>query len=139
MILVVVDMQPNFVASHNQKTLNEVEKLIDRFVFANEFIIFLEYRGHGSTHQRLLDKVSDYKNYAIVTKKWDSGCNDVLFYCNQNFLSVDSFVICGVNAGACVLQTAKNLAKVKPVIIIQKACNGECRTNWDRFIIENIT
>lgn len=122
-VLVVVDMQPRFDASNDERVLQRNERAILEALEADVPIVVLEYKWYGKTHKRLMDLI---KKGRYVVKKKDS--DDGSFEVNQAIcrLKIEPKVlfITGVNANACVESTFQGLAETGFVVkVLSGACN----------------
>jgi hypothetical protein len=136
MTLIVIDMQPLFVASNNKRLLRNCTKEIENTMTAKQAVILVEYLGYGSTHQCLLEMLVGYSRFQLITKDNDDGSDEVINCVKINKLK-SPFRICGVNLDWCVKQTATSLAKKLPrrkVHVVQTACAPiNKKYNWNQF------
>lgn len=132
-VLVVVDMQPRFPAATDRQTINNVISLCNEAIKKNDPIVLLEYgsaigQHHCHTDANILHHVYDYSQCQIIRKWKNDGSPEVLAACRSLKCSQDSFVVCGVNARACVKQTVLGLHRRRPyakIKVVTTACN--CR------------
>jgi nicotinamidase-related amidase len=101
--LIVVDMQHMFPAS--SKCLDACKDIVRAFVKTNNDIVFVEYVGCGQTISSLKRLT---RNAHYVYKDKCDGSKEINECVTKNALSTN-FVVCGVNTGACVLQTVSGL------------------------------
>jgi len=97
--LIVVDMQNMFPAS--SKCLDACKDLVCAFVKTNNDVVFVEYVGCGQTISSLKRLT---RNAHYVYKDKCDGSKEINECVTKNMLSTN-FIVCGVNTGACVLQT----------------------------------
>lgn len=133
--LVIVDMQPSFIAS--SRVLQEVMHEIDIALQNDWAIVVLEYHNQGPTHDCILERASKSRRYARETKFKDGGGREVLNACRKLDLRTEHFRVCGVNTLACVSQTVREISRIfrhSFVLVVQKACAHNLRQNdWQKF------
>lgn len=132
MILVIVDMQPDFEASCNPKTIAACIREIQRAVANGTPIVFVELRPPGSLHDyrpthpilvETYEQLTGSKGH-FVSKIYEDGSEPVLDFCLTQGWKISHFRVCGVNTNACVEQTVKGfVGKKYPVEVIFDACN----------------
>ena len=126
--LIVVDMQPQFESAKKRECVTNCIKQVKRAIKENAFIIFLEFGGFGDTHPRILKAIQSYANKCFIIKYEDCGSDQVRSALEKNKVKTSSYIMCGVNTCACVLQTLCgmlnddyfNNAEIK---IAKDACN----------------
>lgn len=124
--LVVVDMQEEFDGS---KICQEsVKSLIWHTRAKGDWIIVLEYLGYGQTLYPLSIAL-DYDRVFYARKDRDDGSQEVVRILKQVRARVSEFVICGVNASACVLSTINGLMKKVDVgiVVVAEATANDLR------------
>lgn len=124
--LVVVDMQPAFVAAKCDVTTKRIIALIRKAKRDRADIVILEYGGYGETRLDIVSEVANYPHVKFATKHTDDGSSEVLL--NTSF---QKFFVCGVNFTACVYETCMGLAKAGKVFTYRDACNQP--SYWDGF------
>ncbi|MBY0359160.1 MAG: cysteine hydrolase [Candidatus Obscuribacterales bacterium] len=140
--LVVVDMQPHFVASNNRLTQSYVAIEIERAKANGMAIVFLEIPylspldevGYKPTHQSLLKLVRGYDKAKVWTKS-DNGGQRLLDACQHHGFTKKRFRICGVNTELCVLSLVRDLLVKSPsskLKVVARACNT-CYPQKDPF------
>ena len=129
--LVVVDMQPKFVASQNERTIKMVQKEIKMAMDNKCPIVFLEYEEYGPTDKRLKEVIKGYKKCKFVKKRMDDGSDYVIRICNLHKYPLNNFRVCGVNTGACVKSTVSGLATLPYTHI--KVPKGACNTTHENY------
>ncbi len=136
--LVIVDMQPGFSASNDERTILAVLDEIRRAIKHGAAIIVIESdrKKYGSTHAVLLELLASYDSdrWSIETKFWrhndqyspHSGALQVDEACEVFGFPTERFRVCGVNTDICVFFTAMELAKqyaLSKLEIVMRACN----------------
>jgi len=135
--LVVVDMQPDFLASLACK--EQVKKEVRKAVRSNNPIIFLEYKddlGYYKYKPTYKDLVPVGYDKVIKSKKTeDSGARNVVIHLNKKKLP-KKLKVCGVNTQYCVFETVSNLIRFNKldVTVVAKACNCENKNSHERAI-----
>ena len=130
-ILVVVDMQPDFTASQNRRTIAAVKEEVRGARTRNEEIIIVEYVNCEPTDSRITDLTKDYEKVKTVVKIDNDGSEEILKILKESAIDQEGIVphlrICGVNTNACVRETVKGLKrKLNPpfqIDVIGDACN----------------
>ena len=133
-VLLVIDMQFKFWASFEPKTLNAIQVMI-RWAKANYMpIIVVEFNpanafDAGSATQTVLTKeIGYYARSYTVSKTKNNGAGEIRQVCIDNNLPVNRFVLTGINADFCVLDTAKGLLSLDPLTdcaVIQDCCDSD--------------
>ncbi len=145
--LIVIDMQANFPAANDGRTVHFVLEEIAIAKHNKCGIIVLEFRDHPEvddcksrllgknpymdTHSEILDELRGYDRVAIVHKYECSGAFEL-----RNFLlepeccdfNIDAFRVCGVNTDACVACTVNDMAEYFPEAnfgVVKMACNHD--------------
>jgi hypothetical protein len=134
--LVVVDMQSDFPAARNSRTVASVKEEIRLAVQNGHFIVILEYFGCGQTNSSLMKELQGYKNYRVVIKSDNDGSAEVKEACEKMGLAPAKFNVVGVNTDACVESTVTGLTSKYPtslVAVIAKACNTIGGYQWSNF------
>jgi nicotinamidase-related amidase len=129
--LVVIDMQPDFVASQNKLTIYAVSLLIEQAVKDGANIVVLEYRHHEPTDWRIADEYKGYDKVVVLTK-WDDDGSEEMESSGEEF-DTNHFILCGVNTSACVNRTALGLRERYPEAKIEvklNACNQPSHHNY---------
>ena len=126
--LLVIDMQPHFVASQRKWLIRNVSAEIRAAMKAEHRIVFLEYTqipgrpgvmAKNATDKRLIEVLGDYDNALVIHKQHDDGSVEVaklLESLNGYDLGAirEKIRVVGVNTGACVAQTVNGMAKMMP-------------------------
>lgn len=140
--LVVVDMQPCFYASNNEKVLQNV---VCQCLLARKYnwgIVILEYEGRGKawkTHFQITKSLEGYKKVVVKRKLESDGSLKVRKACQENQFCMTHFRICGVNTLACVIETVEGLQRLfkrSTLEVMRNACNDSyfCDNSiWKQF------
>ena len=117
-LLLIIDLQENFINDNTKNIPNSIKKLIDSNIanhivftkFINDdssiFYKILNYKGCMSEKDRNI--VIDTKNYKIIEKRVYTAYNDELkLYIDNN--NITTIYLCGIDTDACVLKTALDL------------------------------
>lgn len=117
-LLLVIDLQENFINDNTKNVPNSVKKLIDSNItnhivftkFINDeksnFYKVLNYKGCMNEKDRNI--VIDTKGYKIIEKRIYSALNEELkLYIDNN--NIKTIYLCGIDTDACVLKTALDL------------------------------
>jgi hypothetical protein len=120
--LVIVDMQPQFGAAKCDSTARRIIELIGYAKEDCADIIVLEYSGYGLTRQDIRKELVDYPRAIYRTKCYDDGSSEVFEEIRDK--ENNDCIVCGVNYGACVRDTAIGLAeKGLEVEVDEDGCN----------------
>lgn len=153
-VLLIVDMQPVWANSNNRDLQERIEMLIRWSMYHGCPIIFLEYRyskndpTERNTQECLLKLVRDYDLYSIVPKQQSRGSDEVILRCIEAGYPTSNFIVAGVDADACVLNTVKGLASMRPkatIKVVRNAClaSNEITNNdesfWQKFAFKNVS
>lgn len=137
-VLVIVDMQPRFQASHDPAVLAGVAEAIRGAKARQEPIVVLEFAIKGMippvyspTHKSLTDILEDPADPAFWSLKFKftvGGAREVLIACKDFGFADTHFRVCGVNTSQCVYETALGLANKRPgcrVEVLSAAVNDK--------------
>ena len=135
--LVIIDMQYGFSTALHQGTINNCVRQVVKAKKANLPIIFVEYVGHNKTVKELRDAVRGYHNKYTVKKRRDNGSTPIMNLIQKKGLVVTSFIVCGVNIGACVADTVYGLSRRfnMEVEVIKNACNDAWPNKKETFYV----
>lgn len=134
--LVIIDMQTEFHASNPYWLIKNICEKIKLFKRDQRPIYVLEYSGDGPTQQPIMDLLCDYPKCYILEKSQDDGSKVITRHFMRHGISRHVYLT-GVNADACVLQTAKGLkSRIRlklfggiKVSIFKNCVNWESGTN----------
>lgn len=145
-VLVVVDMQPGFLAARKPEVIAAVKREILAAMAAGLPIIVLECLSskYGHTHPELLDLLKDYDSLKRIVLEKDGsglGCGsgggkEVSEACELLSYPTDSFRFVGVNSDICVLFTAVEVDRLfRPtrLELVRDACAGSSENQWQVF------
>ena len=117
-LLLVIDLQENFINDNTKNIPNSIKKLIDSNIanhivftkFINDdssnFYRILNYKGCMNEEDRNI--VIDTKDYKVIEKRVYTAYNDELkLYIDTN--NIKTIYLCGIDTDACVLKTALDL------------------------------
>lgn len=108
--LIVIDMQRHFLASHPDWLIENICQKIKNFKEKNCPIYVLEYVGYGSTLFPIYDLLCDYPKFYLLEKEEDDGSKEIVRHFKKNGIPKHVYLT-GVNADACVLETATGFKK----------------------------
>jgi len=141
-ILVIIDMQPKFEASKDEKTQAAVVTQIKLAKRHNWPIVVVEFAAdqcrqqfegwekgpllrESPTHFVILKEVEKYPRFLLVLKDADDGSAKIISARNkQSWRAIRTFRVMGVNTGACVKKTAAGLAVKYSVEVYAPGCNA---------------
>jgi len=140
--LVIVDMQPVFMASRNPETLIAVANEIITAKTNNHAVILVEYNSSGKTYSGFQALLKNYPHKSKITKKGDDGSKEVIRALNRRNFPMQTLRVCGVNTDCCVYSTVYGLLGVLSktrIEIVKKACNSvTIDLNWNDFKHPNL-
>jgi len=128
-------MQPEFVASRDPDTIENVKKLVVKANETSSPIIVVEYKARSGffgdpkvykTEASIMRLVEENPNYIIVTKNRDDGSQYIINGAQNDNIDLTNCVVCGVNTGCCVSDTVTGLSDMLPnssIEIVASACN----------------
>lgn len=135
-ILVVVDMQSFFKASHSKGLVKRVVNRIHRHTECGDRILLVQCDGYGVTYPEIIEaaQCNPYfdEQTCIIHKQLDSGASEVMEVARKMDVPKPlKFVVCGVNTDACVLDTARGLLALdeKSTVVLPVWC---CACQADR-------
>lgn len=117
-LLVVIDLQNEFINDNTYDSISAITKLIDlnkfshviftRFINSNNNPTFTKLNWNGCLDEESKKICIDTNNYKILDKETYSAYNsDLVNYINDN--RIDNIYLCGIDIECCVLITAMNL------------------------------
>lgn len=137
-ILVVVDMQKQFAAASNPRTIAACQKLIANASQNINPILFVEYMGNGETLPQLTRLVESYEPKFRIHKHGDNGAHVVQECLARCKVKPEKFIVCGVNTGFCVLSTVRGLHRSPSkfsIDVVAEACNDQWGDSEPSFAI----
>jgi nicotinamidase-related amidase len=139
--LVIVDMQPGFVAGCVEPRLLERAVLaeIEQAKKRKWAIVVLELRPNqkGATLKRIREAIVKYRLAVVTRKKADDGSKEVIKTCSLNRFSTHNYKVVGVYTDACVEGTAFGLLDRLPHSMVT-VVKGACSTNTPEGCWENL-
>jgi len=139
-VLVIVDMQYDFSASSNQRTISEIMRQIDLAKRRKSPIVFLEYKHEGETIEELMDyALEDYEEVYQIEKEDDDGSLELCWGFAEFDLPFTHLRICGINTDACVADTVRGLIRDYPEVkveVVKKGCHSSnfgSKSAWKQF------
>ena len=125
-VLIVIDMQPGFVAAEDPVVINAVKKEIIKAKEETNLILFVEYKWNGRTWPQLTNAVKDYSFTDTIKKTKDDGAEDIMNYFQRCRIAPKKLRVIGVNSDACVLATLYSLytASCYKLEVVKAACNS---------------
>ena len=130
-ILVVVDMQPNFVV--NPRTIAAVKREVETARRKDLPIIVLEIPYHRlepdkpypRTYKSIMKLLAGYDKAHVVHKLTEGGSVKLLRKCEAMGYQTSLYRVCGVKTDLCVLQTVKGLLKrtKASIEVVKGACD----------------
>lgn len=113
--LIVIDMQQDFINENTEKSIEEINSLIEskkfddiiftRYIGSSEKLAYKELGDTSGLTPEGMEIVVDYKDYKILDKKSYS-----IYETLKEFISLDDEIyLCGVDVDCCILLSAINL------------------------------
>ena len=134
-ILVLVDMQPIYNASH--RVLDQVEQELSLALSEQWHIVALMWQGKGPIYGRLLKMMQRSSTRFVLRRKNNKdGSPEVLHALQSKGWQAERFRIVGVNTHQCVQATTIGLADKLPQIpveVLTNACAGPTANDWSKF------
>lgn len=141
-LLLIIDLQNEFINNNTKNAINDIQKLINSKKFDN--ILFTRFinNKNNPTYNKLnwkgcLDEESrniciDTDKYDVMDKETYTAYNDSLKkYLKDN--NIENIYLCGIDIECCVLITALNLFENNYNVFVLKdyvySVNGESRKN----------
>lgn len=125
--LVIIDMQAQFRASEDKRTINNCKKQIRTAIKDRAAIIFVEFNGFGPTLPELTKLTEKYNRSFHITKSYDDGSRQLKNFLLTHRVSKKNLKFCGVNTNACVLSTVYGThlkLRDSNLTVIADACNS---------------
>lgn len=147
-LLLVIDVQKDFINEHTKKILPKINKLLNsntfdliaftRFINYEDSIWYkkLNYKGCMTKEQQKI--VIDTENNKIFDKKIYTAVNDELKdYIRENDIS--EIYLCGFDTDACVQKTAIDLFEQNyEVYVLKDYCMSHRGEELHNIIIDNL-
>lgn len=142
-LLLVIDVQRDFINQNTSKTLDNLKKLIDlkkydlvaftRFINDKSNILYkkLNYKGCMTAKQQEI--VIHTVNYKIFDKRVYTAVNSEL----KQFIEknkIDEIYLCGFDTDACILKTALDLFENNYCVKIIENC---CMSSYGKEVHQN--
>lgn len=136
--IVIVDMQEYFLSKLSKGTQESLVrnnlKLIDLCLQEGYplFVLELKPEEYGETSPLIKDRISTFPLYSRIKKRFNDGFNGTSLL--ERVQDLENLVITGVNAGACVLETATSAAAAQFTVHIADdliADGNKPRWKWD--------
>lgn len=135
-ILIIIDMQEKFSASQCEEAQNCIAQEIKNAISQGIPILFVNMKmksyetKKGKNIKILRDLVSGYDKVYTVQKFFSSGSRAILtFLKSKNLEGIKELRVCGINTGACVEATVRNLLEsgdFEILNLIEAGCASEC-------------
>ena len=123
-LLCIVDMQEGFDAARTPGLVCRISDLAREFRTRDEPVVVLEYEDSGPTLAPIKDALLGYWKVRFATKKGGDGSKEVKKACDSAGWSPNKISICGVEAGACVVQTFEGLWRLMRGIKLEVVPDG---------------
>lgn len=139
-VLVVVDVQPNFLHGHDPGYLDKVVAVVREARAQNRLILLLEHNGAGQTHERIRGVLDGYEHHSYLTKWNWGGSLQVEIELTHRKIQPTGFEVCGLYSEQCVVSTTDGLLDRYvgvPVDIKAAACLNLQSMNWARYAQRN--
>lgn len=128
-VLIIIDMQVEFEASNDERTLKAIKREIVRSMGRGEWIFFVEFENRGDTQPFLTDLVATYDKITYLIKNQNDGSDEIINELDYlNIPDKTPLYICGINTQFCVAETVEGMRynlNENPITVI---CDG-CHTN----------
>lgn len=110
MVLIVVDMQPDFVASFD--VIDQVVESVRTAKILGIPVIILEYDDWEPTHGRITRELRGAKSFFAkkITDDGSNECRKVLHRIKKEVGIRNKILLCGVNGAYCVNKTWRGLS-----------------------------
>ncbi len=126
--LVIIDVQPKFDGSRNERMLRGVKAEVIKAKDLNNPIIVVEYKDWGPTCPSIRKVIGDYWRACTITKLKTGGAKEVNSVL-RNMLDGHNIRICGIYTDVCVLATVRGLNRSKNINSI-KVVEDACATGF---------
>lgn len=126
--LVVIDMQPEFLAAGFPDGLSNVKEEVKKAIANKAHILFVEYNLAGPTNPDIVKIAKNYDKAFVVTKEDDDGSTQVKRAIWKHKAPANTIKICGVNTDCCVKATVVGLCYKLPtstIEVLEYACDSD--------------
>lgn len=126
---IVVDMQKDFLKDFEfpvrERMITEQLKTIGILTGYNVPFLVLEYKNNGETDDRILDAISCSISLEPIIKEKPNGFENKHLDEILKRLDTRKIILMGINASACVMETAKGAKKRKYQVISANTTMGD--------------
>lgn len=150
-LLLIIDLQKDFINENTEDLINKIEKLIDNKLFKyvaftkfinnknSQFHKILNYNGCMTENGKSI--VINTNNYRVFEKGIYTALNNELVnYIREK--NIDTIYLCGIDSEACILKTALDLFENNyNVKVLREFCmshNGQEMHNNAIIILEKL-
>ena len=110
--VLLIDMQEKFVGKlergKKEQLVRAQSAVIRHCAAVDTPLIVLEYEKYGPTIEELQAVIRNVPRVTVITKSKDNGFLGTDLHHTLDALGTQSFLITGINASCCVLETAHN-------------------------------
>lgn len=145
-LLLVIDVQKNFINKNTLDIPNKIDNLINKDIF--NYMVFTKYiNNENSNFYKVLKYkgcineedqkiVIDTRNNKVLEKTTYTAVNDELIdYIKNN--NINTIYLCGIDTDACVLTTAINLFENNyNVKVIKNCCMSHSGKKYHNYAIK---
>lgn len=145
-LLLIIDVQKNFINDNTKKIPNKITNLINKNHFdyiaftkfindeISNFYKILNYKGCINENDRKI--VLDTQNNKVFTKRIYTAVNDEFkTYIKEN--EIEKVYLCGIDTDACVLKTAIDLFENNiDVKVIENCCMSHSGKRYHNYAIK---
>ncbi len=145
-LLLIIDVQKNFINDNTKKIPNKITNLINKNHFdyiaftkfindeISNFYKILNYKGCINENDRKI--VLDTQNNKVFTKRIYTAVNDEFkTYIKEN--EIEKVYLCGIDTDACVLKTAIDLFENNiDVKVIENCCMSHSGKKYHNYAIK---
>lgn len=136
--LLIIDMQPRFDACcYCRRVIRACVREIKKARKRRDDILFVEFVGYGETHCELRAAAGRYRRKFTCHKVTDNGAFTIARAVQQHDIAHQHFVVCGVNADACVRETIGGLIDRYPaaeITAVADAINCDSELGEDNIM-----
>lgn len=135
-VLVIIDMQENFISAHNKYTISNIKKQINLAKKYNCPILVVEYitSGFAKNSQKTIPSIRkslEGTNHFYIEKSNVDGSNEIDKFIKYKNLKGLRLRVVGIETNVCVAETVTSLIKKKyKISIVKDSCN-----HYDRYKI----